>query len=136
MKFLRKVPIVEYISFNSVTLCKSALNSLNSIKLSHYFLPSYSRPIETKNPTMKGILTSKKPYQRKLCDLTIVADHTFFEEVGQNSLDKTVLQMLWHIKEANAMIQSEEKSFIFILTILIFLHVIRLYVSDFLEILS
>lgn len=55
-----------------------------------------------------GILTSKKPYQRKICDLTVVADHTFFQEVGGGSLDKTVLQMLWHLKEANAMIQSED----------------------------
>ena len=74
---------------------------------------------------MKGILTSKKPYQRKLCDLTIVADHTFFEEVGQNSLDKTVLQMLWHIKEANAMIQSEENYYIFIPTILAIFFIYR-----------
>ena len=46
--------------------------------------------------------------QRKMCDLTIVADHTFFAEVGGGSLDKTILQMLWHVKEANAMIQSED----------------------------
>ena len=55
--------------------------------------------IETKNPKDQGIITNKKPYQRKLCDLTIVADHTFFEEVGQKSIDKTVLQMLWHVRE-------------------------------------
>ena len=46
--------------------------------------------------------------QRKMCDLTIVADHTFFAEVGGGSLDKTILQMLWHIKEAIAMIQCED----------------------------
>ena len=46
--------------------------------------------------------------QRKMCDLTIVADHTFFAEVGGGSLDKTILQMLWHIKEANTMIQTED----------------------------
>ena len=53
-----------------------------------------------------GIISKdKKPYHRKICDLTIVADHTFYQEVGDSSLDKTVLQMLWHVKEANAMIQ-------------------------------
>ena len=67
--------------------------------------------IETKNPKYQGIITNKKPYQRKLCDLTIVADHTFFEEVGQKSIDKTVLQMLWHVREANAMMQSEANTF-------------------------
>ena len=40
--------------------------------------------------------------------IELVADHTFFEEVGQRSIEKTVLQMLWHVKEANAMLQSEE----------------------------
>ena len=53
-------------------------------------------------------MTREKPLQRKICDLTIVADHTFFAEVGGESLDKTILQMLWHIKEANEMIQSED----------------------------
>ena len=70
-----------------------------------------SMAIETKNPKYQGIITNKKPYQRKLCDLTIVADHTFFEEVGQKSIDKTVLQMLWHVREANAMMQSEANTF-------------------------
>ena len=71
----------------------------------------FSMAIETKNPKDQGIITNKKPYQRKLCDLTIVADHTFFEEVGQKSIDKTVLQMLWHVREANAMMQSEANTF-------------------------
>ena len=68
-----------------------------------------SQPIETKKRKSMGIITKdKKPYHRKICDLTIVADHTFYQEVGDGSLDKTVLQMLWHVKEANAMIQSED----------------------------
>ena len=69
---------------------------------------SLSQPIQTKKKKSKGILTRDKPLQRKICDLTIVADHTFFAEVGGGSLDKTILQMLWHIKEANEMIQSED----------------------------
>jgi hypothetical protein len=44
-----------------------------------------------------------------MCDLTIVADHLFYEEIGEGSLEKTVLQMLWHVKEANAVFQSKEK---------------------------
>ena len=71
-----------------------------------FFPPS--QPIQTKKKKSKGILTRDKPLQRKICDLTIVADHTFFAEVGGGSLDKTILQMLWHIKEANEMIQSED----------------------------
>ena len=67
-----------------------------------------SQPVQTKKKKSKGILTRDKPLQRKICDLTIVADHTFFAEVGGGSLDKTILQMLWHIKEANEMIQSED----------------------------
>ena len=66
----------------------------------------FSQPIETKKRKSMGIISKdKKPYHRKICDLTIVADHTFYQEVGGSSLDKTVLQMLWHVKEANAMIQ-------------------------------
>lgn len=45
--------------------------------------------------------------QRRICDLTIVADHLFFGDVGEHSVEKTVLQMLWHIKEANALFQSK-----------------------------
>ena len=37
-------------------------------------------------------------HQRRTCDLTIVADHLFFRQVGESSVEKTVLQMLWHIK--------------------------------------
>lgn len=62
----------------------------------------------TKKKKSKGILTSKRQFQRKICDLTIVADHKFFQEVGLNDVDKTVLQMLWHVKEANEMIQSQD----------------------------
>ena len=64
--------------------------------------------MQTKKKKSKGILTREKPRQRKICDLTIVADHTYFQEVGGGSLDSTILQMLWHIKEANEMIQSED----------------------------
>ena len=45
--------------------------------------------------------------KRKLCELTIVADHLFFNEIGEGSLEKTVMQMLWHVKEANAVFQSK-----------------------------
>ena len=37
-------------------------------------------------------------HQRRTCDLTIVADHLFFRQVGEGSVEKTVLQMLWHVK--------------------------------------
>ena len=38
--------------------------------------------------------------QRRICDLTIVADHLFYSDVGEKSVEKTILQMLWHIKVA------------------------------------
>ena len=46
--------------------------------------------------------------ERKICDLTLVADHLFFQDVGEASLEKTVLQMLWHVREANALFQSKD----------------------------
>ena len=37
-----------------------------------------------------GIISKdKREYYRKICDLTIVADHTFYKEVGGGNLDKT-----------------------------------------------
>ena len=41
------------------------------------------------------------------CELTVVADHLFYEEIGEGNLEKTVMQMLWHVKEANAVFQSK-----------------------------
>ena len=42
-----------------------------------------------------------------MCELTVVADHLFYEEIGEGNLEKTVMQMLWHVKEANAVFQSK-----------------------------
>ena len=36
-----------------------------------------------------------------------MADHLFFSEVGEGSVERTVLIMLWHIKEANQLIQAK-----------------------------
>ena len=38
---------------------------------------------------------------------SIVADHLFFSEVGEGSVERTVLIMLWHVKEANQLIQAK-----------------------------
>ena len=38
---------------------------------------------------------------------SIVADHLFFSEVGEGSVEHTVLIMLWHVKEANQLIQAK-----------------------------
>jgi len=39
--------------------------------------------------------------QRRQCELTLVADHHFYIEMGQGSLRSTLIQLLWHVKEAN-----------------------------------
>jgi hypothetical protein len=52
---------------------------------------------------------SNKIPPKKICELTIVADHKFFADVGENSIEQTVVQMLWHVKEANQLIQSKVK---------------------------
>ena len=51
--------------------------------------------------------SDKKNIVRKVCELTVVADHLFYEEIGEGNLEKTVMQMLWHVKEANAVFQSK-----------------------------
>ena len=39
-----------------------------------------------------------------------MADHLFFSEVGEGSVERTVLIMLWHVKEANQLIQAKVQS--------------------------
>ncbi|XP_023343181.1 disintegrin and metalloproteinase domain-containing protein 10 [Eurytemora carolleeae] len=45
--------------------------------------------------------TKNSSCQPKVCELTLVADHFFYDEVGKSSLHNTVMLMLWHAKEAN-----------------------------------
>ena len=40
--------------------------------------------------------------QRRVCSLALVADHIFHKEVGGGDIASTVLQMLYHVREANA----------------------------------
>ena len=51
----------------------------------------------------------KKSPQRRICDLTIVADHLFYADVGEKSVEKTILQMLWHIKAGFSTVFKYEK---------------------------
>ena len=53
---------------------------------------------KTKSKKLKKIRNKEAIIQRRTCDLTIVADHLFFRQVGEGSVEKTVLQMLWHVK--------------------------------------
>jgi len=39
--------------------------------------------------------------RRRQCELTLVADHHFYLEMGGGSLRSTLIQLLWHVKEAN-----------------------------------
>ena len=39
---------------------------------------------------------------RRVCSLALVADHIFHKEVGGGDIASTVLQMLYHVREANA----------------------------------
>ncbi len=48
-----------------------------------------------------------KSNSKYVCDLTIVSDHLFFSEIGEGSVERTVMQMLWHVKEANKLIQAK-----------------------------
>jgi len=44
---------------------------------------------------------TKTSCEPRVCELTIVADHLFYQQVGKGSLHNTVMLMLWHVKEAN-----------------------------------
>jgi len=45
---------------------------------------------------------------RKVCGLALVADHIFHKEVGEGDIAATVLQMLYHVKEANAVFLTKD----------------------------
>ena len=45
---------------------------------------------------------------QKICDVAVVADQSFFREVGLGSVTFTVQQILWLAKEANAMLMSKD----------------------------
>ena len=40
--------------------------------------------------------------EARVCSLALVADHIFHKEVGGGDIASTVLQMLYHVREANA----------------------------------
>ena len=45
--------------------------------------------------------------ESRICSLAIVADHIFHQEVGEGDIATTVLIMLYHIKEANAVFMTK-----------------------------
>ncbi|XP_059096532.1 disintegrin and metalloproteinase domain-containing protein 10-like isoform X2 [Tigriopus californicus] len=64
-------------------------------------------PLNGLNRSRKRQNTSKS-MTRRWCDLTLVADHLFFQEIGEESVENAIVQMLWHIREANALFQSKD----------------------------
>ena len=42
------------------------------------------------------------------CGLLLVADHSFYQNVGERSVKQTVLQMLYHIREANLLLRHQD----------------------------
>merc|ERR1719402_1474114 len=60
--------------------------------------PSKVEPVETHKRKKRGSSTR----ERKICSLGLVSDHIFHKEVGGGDVAATVLLMLYHVKEANA----------------------------------
>ena len=48
--------------------------------------------------------------ESRICSLAIVADHIFHQEVGEGDIATTVLIMLYHIKEANAVFMTKVRN--------------------------
>ena len=44
----------------------------------------------------------------RTCPLLLVADHSFFHGVGGGSIKQTVLQMLYHVREANLLLRRQD----------------------------
>ena len=42
------------------------------------------------------------------CGLLLVADHSFYQNVGERSVKQTVLQMLYHVREANLLLRHQD----------------------------
>ena len=54
-----------------------------------------------RNKIFTDFQSLESPCKGKCCEVTLVADHLFYEDVGLNSLQYTIMIMLWHVKEAN-----------------------------------
>jgi len=44
----------------------------------------------------------------KSCSLLLVADNSFYKEVGEGNVRQTVLQMLYHVREANLLLRRQD----------------------------
>jgi len=42
------------------------------------------------------------------CGLLLIADHSFFIEVGEGAVKQTVLQMLYHVRESNLILRNQD----------------------------
>ena len=63
---------------------------------------------DTANITSHRRKRSQDQCQRRSCGLALVADHIFHQEVGQGDVTTTIIIMLYHIKEANAVFMTKD----------------------------
>lgn len=68
-------------------------------------------PATAENMTLRRRRSVESPgsaREARVCSLALVADHIFHQEVGGGDVSKTVLIMLFHIKEANAVFMTKD----------------------------
>jgi len=65
-----------------------------------------SPPLHPMPPTRRRRSAEKEG--RRVCSLALVADHIFHQEVGGGDVAATVLQMLFHVREANAVFLTKD----------------------------
>ena len=68
--------------------------------------PNKVEPVPESNGTSQR--RRRQAPERRSCDLALVADHIFHNEVGMGDILTTITIMLYHIKEANAVFMTKD----------------------------
>ena len=100
-------------SFFGSVYVKDNVHFLEPLQRTSRDLSIFGDGIATLLHTINGTKLERKFGQvgkdkRKLCDITIVSDHLFFHEIGGSSVHDTILQMMWHLKEANNLLMTKD----------------------------
>jgi len=76
------------------------LSNVSSVLRDSPLAPTHVEPVEP--DAIRRRKRNANIKQRRICSIALVSDHIFHQEVGGGDVHATVLLMLYHLKEANA----------------------------------
>ena len=92
---------VQTRNFQNLLLLPAWLVVLVFFYMNQVIHPFQVEPLPSTTTSSRRKRSAEEP-QRRVCSLALVADHIFHKEVGGGDIASTVLQMLYHVREANA----------------------------------